>query len=125
MTTTTSAVPNHHGDHPGFSGITGLLAGLSMIAGRDQVARLAIELTQVSAGDQVVDVGCGPGVAARTASKRGADVTGIAPAGPMLALARWLSPRNRNITWSEGTAEQLPLPNDSATVIWSLATVHP
>ena len=30
---------NHHADHPGFAGVTGLLAGLTMIIGRGAVAR--------------------------------------------------------------------------------------
>ena len=33
--------PNHHADFPAFSGVSGLIAGLSMVAGRGAVARLA------------------------------------------------------------------------------------
>jgi ubiquinone/menaquinone biosynthesis C-methylase UbiE len=123
-TTPTPTVPNHHGDHPGFSGIGGLLAGLTMIAGRGEVARLAVQLTRVAPDDRVVDVGCGPGVAAREAARLASAVTGVDPAAPMLALARRLTRRRSSVTWTEGTAERLPLPDDSATVLWSISTVH-
>jgi ubiquinone/menaquinone biosynthesis C-methylase UbiE len=124
MQNQTPTIPNHHGDHPGFSGVGGVLAGLTMIAGRTEVARLAAQLTRVAPGDRLVDVGCGPGVAAREATRLGATVTGVDPAAPMLALARRLTRRARSIAWIEGTAEQLPLPDDSATVLWSISTVH-
>jgi ubiquinone/menaquinone biosynthesis C-methylase UbiE len=86
-------------------------------------ARLAADLTGVSSDDRVIDVGCGPGGAAREAASRGADVTGIDPAPVMLRLARIFT-RHAKITWAEGTAENVPLPDGSATVLWSLATVH-
>jgi ubiquinone/menaquinone biosynthesis C-methylase UbiE len=124
MTTATPTTPNHHRGHPGFSGITGLLAGLTMIAGRRDDARLAAELTQLMPGDRVVDVGSGPGVAARWAAQRGATVTGVDPAAPMRALARGLTSRGSPIAWLDGTAECLPLADDSATVLWSISTVH-
>ena len=116
--------PNHHGDHPGFSGFTGALAGLTMVLGRGRIAELACDLTRVTADDHVVDVGCGPGAAAREAARRGARVTGVDPAGVMLRMARWLTPARRTITWTDGAAEHLPLPDDAATVVWSLASVH-
>jgi len=124
MPTVTPAAPNHHHDHPGFSGIGGLVAGLTMIAGRRDDARLAAELTGLAAGDRLVDVGCGPGVAARWAAQRAATVTAVDPAAPMLALARRLTRRRSSIAWLDGTAEHLPLPDDSATVLWSISTVH-
>ena len=117
-------VPNHHADYPGFSGIIGLVAGLTMIIGRGAVARLAADLAAVSDADRVVDVGCGPGAAAREAARRGADVVGIDPAPVMLKLARRLTPHGLAISWTEGVAEALPLPDSSATVVWSIATVH-
>lgn len=115
---------NHHADHPGFAGVTGLLAGLTMIIGRGAIARLAADLASVSRADHVVDVGCGPGTAARKAAGRGARVTGVDPAAVMLRLARALTLDRTAITWFEGTAEELPQPDGSATVVWSLATVH-
>lgn len=115
---------NHHADHPGFSGLTGLLAGLTMIPGRGAVARLAADLTAVSPTDCVIDVGCGPGTAVREAARRGARVTGVDPAPVMLQLATALTHQQAGITWAEGTAEDLRQPDSSATVLWCVATVH-
>jgi ubiquinone/menaquinone biosynthesis C-methylase UbiE len=116
--------PNHHADYPGFSGVSGLIAGLSMVAGRGAVARLAADLARVTAADRVVDVGCGPGAAAREAARRGATVWGVDPTPVMLRLARIVGARGRRVTWLEGAAEALPLPDAAATVLWSLSTVH-
>jgi ubiquinone/menaquinone biosynthesis C-methylase UbiE len=122
-TADTTAVPNHHRDHPGFSGATGLLAAASMTVGRGGDARLAAELVDLRPGDAVVDVGCGPGVAARVAARRGASVVGVDPAPVMLRAARLLT-RVDAVRYVEGVAEALPLPDDRATVLWSIATVH-
>lgn len=116
--------PNHHANFPGFSGVSGLIRALSMVAGRGAVARLAADVARVTAADRVVDVGCGPGAAAREAARRGADVWGVDPTPMMLRLARILSARGRRVTWLEGAAEALPLPDAAATVLWSLSTVH-
>jgi ubiquinone/menaquinone biosynthesis C-methylase UbiE len=124
MSTTSAEVPNHHADHPGFAGPTGALAGLSMVLTGSRPARLAAEVARLRPGDRVVDVGCGPGSAARLAAKRGATVTGVDPAPVMLGLARRLTRRSLPITWAEGTAEALPLADASAEVVWSLACVH-
>ena len=123
MHTDTVAVPNHHKDHPAFSGVTGLVAAVSMSVGRDGDARLAAELVDLRPDDHVVDLGCGPGVAARYAASRAASVTGVDPAPVMLRAARTLT-RKGAVRYVEGRAEHLPLPDDSATVVWSIATVH-
>lgn len=116
--------PNHHADFPGFSGAFGLLAGLSMSAGRGGVARVAADLAKVEASDRVVDVGCGPGTAVREAARRGAEVWGVDPAPVMLRLARLFTRRNARINLLEGTAEAMPLPDGATTVLWSISTVH-
>jgi ubiquinone/menaquinone biosynthesis C-methylase UbiE len=115
--------PNHHAHHPGFSGLSGVLAALSMTVGREGDARLASELTALSPDDHLVDLGCGPGSAVRFAAKRGARVTGVDPAPIMLDVARRLT-RARRVTYVEGAAEAIPMPDAGATVVWALATVH-
>jgi ubiquinone/menaquinone biosynthesis C-methylase UbiE len=115
--------PNHHAQHRGFSGITGVLAALTMTIGRDGDARLASELTSLGPDDRLIDLGCGPGSAVRFAAARCAHVTGIDPAPVMLDVARHLT-RRHNVTYLEGAAEAVPLPDAAATAVWALATVH-
>jgi ubiquinone/menaquinone biosynthesis C-methylase UbiE len=124
MDGSTTTRPNHHHDHPGFSGITGVLAALTMTVGRGGHARLATALTGVGPEDVVVDVGCGPGAAVRRAAAAGAEVVGVDPAPVMLRTARLLTRDTRHVRYLEGRAESLPLPDASATVLWSIATVH-
>ncbi|MGH3903975.1 MAG: class I SAM-dependent methyltransferase [Pseudonocardiaceae bacterium] len=42
----------------------------------------------------------------------------------MLRLARALTRDRRVIVWAEGSAEDLRQPDGSATVLWSLSTIH-
>jgi ubiquinone/menaquinone biosynthesis C-methylase UbiE len=127
-TNTTMEAPNHHGDHPGFRGVGGLVAAVSFLLGRSDDARLACELAAIGAGDRVVDVGCGAGVAVRAARRAGAQATGVDPAPAMLRVARLTSARptttSAAATWTEGVAEALPVDDGAATVVWSIATVH-
>jgi SAM-dependent methyltransferase len=123
----TPLVPNHHADHPGFGGVKGLVAAIGFNIGRDGDADLAVRLAGVTASDDVVDIGCGPGVAVRRAAAAGAlSVIGIDPAPVMLRVGR-VTPRRPSRAWVryfEGAAESLPLADRSASVVWSLATVH-
>ena len=124
MNDTAATTVNHHADFPGFAGVAGFLAGAAMaIMGRSK-ARLAVDMADISAADHVVDIGCGPGSAVRAAAQRGARVIGVDPAPVMLQLARILTRNQAGITWSLGAAEDVPVPDGSATVVWSLATVH-
>jgi SAM-dependent methyltransferase len=115
--------PNHHAHHRAFTGLFGVIGALSMVRGREPDARLAAELAELQASDTVVDIGCGPGAAVRYAASKGATATGVDPASIMLRTARLLTHNNR-VKYVEGTAESLPLPDESATVAWSIATVH-
>src|SRR5271166_6570267 len=116
--------PNNHAAHTGFTGATGLFAALSMAFGRKGDARLAVRLSDMRSGDTVVDIGCGPGVAVRYAARQGATVTGIDPAQDMLRVARLRTRRPARVRYIEGVAEMIPLPEHSASIVWSIATVH-
>lgn len=118
------APPNHHADHPGFSGLRGLVAAVMFLFGRDDAARLAIELAALTHGDRLVDVGCGPGVAVRRARALGAEAIGTDPAPVMLRVARLRWRRDPGLDWRIGTAERLPVDDGWADVVWSLSTVH-
>ena len=117
------AVPNHHAHYPGFAGVTGLVAALSFLKGRDNTASLACDLVNLGHGDHLVDIGSGPGTGAAVACHRGARVTAVDPANVMLRVGR-IAHRNRLITWRIGSAEHLPVGDGEADVVWSLAAVH-
>lgn len=121
---TASAPPNHHAHYPRFAGARGLVAALSMVTGRGSDARLVARLAKLERGDTVIDIGCGPGAAARHAARIGASVTAVDPASVMRRVARVLTLPTLRVRYVEGTAENIPVPDRSATVLWSIATVH-
>jgi ubiquinone/menaquinone biosynthesis C-methylase UbiE len=118
------SIARAHGPHRQFSGVFGLVAGLSMTVGGGPRARLVAGLAGLAPTDRVVDVGCGPGTAMREAAKSGATGTGGDPSPQMLSLGRRLSGGRSQVSFVEGTAESLPLPDRSATVAWAIASSH-
>ena len=119
----TNVTPNHHAEHAPFTGALGVVAALSMVAGREDDARLAVDLSGLSPGEVVLDIGCGPAAAVRRATRLGARAIGVDPAPVMLGFARVLTRRN-TVSFRRGAAEQLPVEDDEADVVWSIATVH-
>lgn len=120
-------VPNHHAHYRQFGGLFGYLAGLTMTVGRGHDARLVADLAGLGPDDVVLDIGCGPGTAARHAAGRGAEVIGLDPSEPMLRLARLIGrfrPSAGDVDWRQGAAETVDLAAGSVTVCWSIATVH-
>ncbi len=72
-----------------------------------------LDTARLSAGDDVLDVGCGTGILARAAARRlgnSGSVTGIDINEGMLAVARRTS---EPVTWKHGPAEHLPFPDRS------------
>jgi ubiquinone/menaquinone biosynthesis C-methylase UbiE len=109
-----------------FRGLPGLLIAATMLARGGANARLVAEVAGLSAKDRLLDVGCGPGSAAREAARRGAEVTGVDPAPLMLGIARYLSrgKAGGRIGFQEGTAESLPVSDQAVTVVWAISSAH-
>jgi ubiquinone/menaquinone biosynthesis C-methylase UbiE len=103
-----------------------VLAAVSMTMGRGRMAHVVADAADLQPGDRVVDIGCGPGTAARVAARRGAAASGIDPSPVMLGLARWISTIRRtvSVSWLAGRAEELPLPDAQATVAWAISSAH-
>ncbi|MCB0990131.1 MAG: class I SAM-dependent methyltransferase [Acidimicrobiales bacterium] len=115
-------VPNHHAHHPGFSGWEGLKAAVRFLkVGTD--AGVACDLVGIGPGDHLVDIGSGPGVAVREAVRRGATAVAVDPAEVMIEVGKRRND-HPSIQWRTGAAEALPVEDSSATVVWSMATVH-
>ena len=124
-----TAAGHQHGnahEHERFQGVSGLVVGATMLVGRGSLSRLVADLAGVGPGDRVLDVGCGPGGAAREAARRGAAVTGVDPASVMLRLGRYLSrgQSGRRIEFVPGTAEALPVADRAVTVAWAISSAH-
>lgn len=77
--------------------------------------RLA-DAARVEAGERVLDVGCGTGVLAREAVRRGATVTGLDRNPGMLAVAGRTAPA---VDWRAGMAESLPFAEGSFDAVVS------
>ena len=72
-----------------------------------------LDTAQLTAGDDVLDVGCGTGILACAAARRLNDsgsVTGIDINDGMLTIARKTS---EPVTWQRGPAEHMPFPDRS------------
>jgi ubiquinone/menaquinone biosynthesis C-methylase UbiE len=97
-----------------------------MVFGRGKAATCVADVARLTPADRVVDIGCGPGTAVRVASRRCEWATGVDPDPTMLRFGRSLASllRRRNMSLIEGSAEAIPLPDASTTVVWSLSAVH-
>ncbi len=84
-------------------------------------AEVVVESAQLSAGERVVDIGCGTGNAALLAAERGASVTGVDPAQRLLNVAAAVAAeRGLDATFVSGDAADIPLEEGSADVALSV-----
>jgi SAM-dependent methyltransferase len=84
-----------------------------------QWAPLLARAAHISPGNRVLDVACGTGILARElAAWVGASgsVTGLDPMPGMLEVAKQIAP---SIEWKQGTAEDLPFPDQSFDAVVS------
>lgn len=87
---------------------------------------LVVRSARLSASDRVLDIGCGPGAAVRAAA--GVVVTGEAAgvdrSEHMVDIARRRSLQFPNTRFEVGSAESLPFPDGSFTVVWTAHSFH-
>ena len=116
----------HETPHHKHSALIDALLTLSMAVGRGSLARRVADLADLTRDDRVVDIGCGPGVAVRVAARRCSYVTGVDPSPASMSLGRRLIALRgtHNAELVHGTAEALPLPDQSASVVWAIRSVH-
>jgi len=81
-----------------------------------------LDAAGVGAGTRLLDVACGPGFVSEAAAKRGAEPVGLDVAAAMLEQARRRCP---GLTFVEGDAQQLPVPDGSFdAVTMSFGILH-
>jgi SAM-dependent methyltransferase len=85
------------------------------------VAEVAVALLNPTAGEFVVDVGCGTGNAALLAASRGATVLGVDPSPRLLSVARESAEgRDLDVRFASGEASALPVDDGSVDAIVSV-----
>lgn len=79
-----------------------------------------MEIAGLRSGERVLDVACGTGAVTRLAAERVGEtgaVTGLDINPGMLEVARSVAPPDVEIDWRQGSAESMPLPDESFDVV--------
>jgi SAM-dependent methyltransferase len=90
---------------------------------------MTVDIAGISAGDAVLDIGCGSGHAVRLAAglTGGTRVIGIDPSLAMVRIARQLTashPAQDRIVFRIGSAESMPVEAASLTLALAINSVH-
>jgi SAM-dependent methyltransferase len=80
-----------------------------------------LEAAEISSGQHVLDVACGPGYLAAAAAQRGATACGLDFSAEMVGIARSRYP---DIVVTEGDAEDLPYPDGAFDAVVSSFGIH-
>jgi len=75
---------------------------------------VVFQAAEVGSGTWLLDVGCGPGLAAQFAAKRGAHIAGLDAAEASLSIARERTPEGE---FRAGEMENLPWPDNAFDVV--------
>ena len=80
-----------------------------------------LEAAEISSGQNVLDVACGPGYLAAAAAARGATAQGLDFSAEMVGIARSIYP---DLVLVEGDAEDLPYPDGAFDAVVSSFGIH-
>ncbi len=110
--------------HP--AGAFGVIGGVVMAVENEATNRIVVDRLDLKRDDRVLEIGCGPGVAARAASHRvAAPVVAIDSSPTMIRLARTLSRARRvEVDWRVASAEGLGLADTSIDVAFAVNSWH-
>jgi len=96
------------------------------LPGHSQSMQLLIEMSGVSASDDVLDAACGPGLVACAFAPHARHVTGIDITPPMIeqAKARQKEKQLGNLSWQVGDILPLPFPDAHFSVVLTRYSFH-
>ncbi|MBT8215794.1 MAG: methyltransferase domain-containing protein [Acidimicrobiia bacterium] len=88
--------------------------------------RLIVDLAGLHPTDHTLDIGCGPGAAVRLAAGIVSEgsAAGVDRSEPMVEIARKRSADLDNVEFEVGSAELLPFPDVTFTVVWTVHSFH-
>lgn len=86
--------------------------------------KVTLARVSLSAGDRVLDIGCGPGAAIRQVAGRVASGTGVDAARSMISIARKRAEGLPNVDFAVSPAEELACPDGAFTVVWTIQSWH-
>lgn len=110
-------------------GFYGAMAAAVMTVENRAANRAVVDALRLAPGELVLDVGCGPGMAARHAARAvgsNGSVMAIDPAPVMVRAARLVSylDRSPKIRWAVAGVESLPLETGSITTVIAINSFH-
>lgn len=86
--------------------------------------RLVPSIADLKPSHAVLDIGCGPGVAVRTAAPLVARAVGADRSAAMIEIAQRRSQSLANVEFAIGGAEELPFPDAAFDRVWTIHSFH-
>src|SRR5689334_8447548 len=92
--------------------------------GGSRGCRRALDALELTSADRFLDLGCGSGVAVRSAAAVASRAVGVDISTRMLARARGLAEGVPNVTFTEANVSSLPFEDGAFTAVLSTAAFH-